>query len=80
MKLQISFAMAMSERKPVDRDRDRALDLISLGRASCASKSAIASLLAVVDAEGLPEAYSRSAQYRASKKFAESVEANTVHW
>ena len=65
--MQISFDIAMSKRKPADGDRDRSLELISLGRASYASKSAIASLLAVIDAEGLPETYSRTAQYRARK-------------
>ena len=47
---------------------DRAFELVSLGRASYASKSAIASLLAHIDAEGLPESYDRAAQYRARKE------------
>ncbi len=46
---------------------DRAFELVSLGRASYASKSAIEKLLAQIDANGVPETYDRSAQYRARK-------------
>ena len=45
----------------------RAFELVSLGRASYASKSAIDKLLAHVDKNGLPETYDRGAQYRARK-------------
>ena len=47
---------------------DRAFELVSLGRESYASKSAIAKLLAHVDEHGLPETYDRQAQYRARKE------------
>ena len=47
---------------------DRALELVSLGRDSYASKSVIGKLLAHIDKNGLPETYDRSAQYRARKE------------
>ena len=47
---------------------DRAFELVSLGRESYASKSAIAKLLAHVGEHGLPETYDRQAQYRARKE------------
>ena len=50
------------------RKADRAFELISLGRSSYASHSAIHKLLADIDAVGLPETYSRRAQYRARKE------------
>ena len=45
----------------------RNLELISLGRASYASHSAISKLLAHISEHGLPETYDRSAQFRARK-------------
>ena len=56
----------MAKRKAASLDR--AFELVSLGRASYASKSAITSLLAHIDAEGMPGAYDRMAQYRARKE------------
>ena len=56
--------MASSSSK---RRRDT-LELISLGRASYASHSAISKLLAHVHEHGLPETYDRSAQFRARKE------------
>ena len=53
----------MAKRKSAREDR--AFELVSLGRASCASKSAIEKLLAHVDKNGLPETYDRGALYRA---------------
>ena len=62
----------MSKRKAVSSSSkdgfDRAFELVSLGRESYASKSAIAALLGHVDKHGLPETYDRSAQYRARKE------------
>jgi hypothetical protein len=55
------------------RKADRAFELVSLGRASYASHSAIAKLLAEIDAHGLPETYDRSAQYRARKEVCRTV-------
>ena len=55
----------MAKRKSAGEDR--AFELVSLGRASYASKSAIEKLLAHVDKNGLPETYDRGAQYRARK-------------
>ena len=49
-------------------EHDRAFHLASLGRASYASKSAIAGLLADIEKYGMPETYDRSAQYRARKE------------
>lgn len=43
------------------------LELISLGRCSYASHSAISKLLAHISEHGLPETYDRSAQFRARK-------------
>ena len=56
-------AMASSSSK---RPRDN-IELISLGRASYASHSAISKLLAHVSEHGVPETYDRSAQFRARK-------------
>lgn len=50
-----------SKRKACD------LELVSLGRASYASHSAISKLLAHISEHGLPETYDRSAQFRARK-------------
>ena len=47
---------------------DRASELVSLGRSSYASKSAIAKLLAHIDSAGLPDTFPRSSQYRARKE------------
>ena len=47
---------------------DRSLELISLGRSSYASHSAISKLLAHIGEHGLPETYDRSAQFRARKE------------
>lgn len=55
----------MSKRK--SKADDRSFELISLGRASYASHSAISSLMNHVKTHGLPEATSRSQQYRARK-------------
>lgn len=44
------------------------LELISLGRASYASHSAISKLLAHISEHGLPETFDRSAQFRARKE------------
>ena len=55
----------MAKRKSAGEDR--AFELVSLGRASYASKSAIEKLLAHVDKNGLPETYDRGALYRARK-------------
>jgi hypothetical protein len=55
------------------RKADRAFELISLGRSSYASHSAISQLLADIDAGGLPETYSRMAQYRARKEVCATV-------
>jgi len=51
-----------SKRKACD------LELVSLGRASYASHSAISKLLAHISEHGLPETYDRSAQFRARKE------------
>lgn len=61
----ISWFIAMVKRKA--GEHDRAFHLASLGRASYASKSAIAGLLADIEKYGMPETYDRSAQYRARK-------------
>ena len=62
----------MSKRKTVSSSSkdgfDRAFELVSLGKTSYASRSAIAALLGHVDKHGLPETYDRSAQYRARKE------------
>ena len=50
-----------SKRKACD------LELVSLGRASYASHSAISKLLAHISEHGPPETYDRSAQFRARK-------------
>ena len=47
--------------------RRRSLELVSLGRASYASHSAISKLLAHVSEHGIPDTYDRQAQYRARK-------------
>jgi hypothetical protein len=47
--------------------------LMSLGRESYASKSAIANLLKHVRNDGLPESFSRSTQYRARKEIARAM-------
>ena len=57
--------MDTSKRQKTQDDRYR--ELASLGRASFVSKSGIANLLAEVKASGLPDAFSRSSQYRARK-------------
>ena len=51
----------MPKRKPADK----AFELVSLGRASYASHSAIDRLLKEVREHGIPETFDRSAQYRA---------------
>jgi hypothetical protein len=56
----------MSKRKAAHIDR--AFELVSLGRSSYASKSAISKLLAHIEKDGLPETYSRAEQYRARKE------------
>ena len=60
----------MAKRKAPGSDSctDKAFELVSLGRASYASKSAIASLLQHVDQHGVPETYDRFAQYKARKE------------
>ena len=66
----------MSKRKTTATDAsgfkasksERAIQLASLGRASYASKSAIHQLLAHIDTHGLPETYSRAAQYKARRE------------
>ena len=55
----------MSKRLKTQDDRYHAL--ASLGRASFVSKSGMAQLLAEVKKSGLPDAFSRSSQYRARK-------------
>lgn len=60
----ICWLLAMSKKR---KDRDP-LELTSLGRASYASKSAIASLLAHVSEHGIPETYDRTSQFRARKE------------
>ena len=59
----VALFVIMSKRKA-----DRAFELISLGRSSYASHTAIHKLLADIDAAGLPETYSRMAQWRARKE------------
>lgn len=49
----------------VKRKADRAFELVSLGRASYASHSAIERLLKEVRANGMPDTFDRGAQYRA---------------
>ena len=51
-----------------DPGNDKAFELVSLGRASYASKSAIASLLQHVEQHGVPETFDRFAQYKARKE------------
>ena len=59
----------MVKRKaPGAHPNDKAFELVSLGRASNASKSAIASLLSHIDQHGIPETYDRKAQYKARKE------------
>ena len=53
--------------KRTSKADDRNFELISLGRASYASHSAISSLTKHLKEHGLPEASSRSSQYRARK-------------
>ena len=69
--LDQSFAK-MSKRKAVSSSSktgsDRVFELVSLGRESYASKSAIAKLLAHIEKDGLPETHDRNAQYRARKE------------
>jgi len=55
---------------------DRAFELVSLGRTSYASKSAIAKLLAHVDQHGIPEIYSRTSQYNARKEICRKREGD----
>lgn len=59
----VALFVIMSKRKA-----DRAFELISLGRSSYASHSAISKLLSDIDAVGLPETYNRMAQWRARKE------------
>ena len=66
--MQVWLLEVMSKRKA-----DRAFELISLGRSSYASHSAISRLLSDIDAGGLPETYSRMAQYRARKEVCATV-------
>ena len=49
------------------KKRRNNLELISLGRSSYASHSAISKLLAHVREHGLPDTYDRNAQFRARK-------------
>ena len=58
------MASSSSNKLPMDRS----LELISLGRSSYASHSAISKLLAHIGEHGLPETYDRSAQFRARKE------------
>ena len=58
------MASSSSNKRPMDRS----LELISLGRSSYASHSAISKLLARIGEHGLPETYDRSAQFRARKE------------
>ena len=60
--------MEQPPKKRLKSSDDRSVELMSLGRASFVSKSGIAHLLGTVKAEGLPQTFDRSAQYRARKK------------
>ena len=57
-----------------------ALELMSRGRASYSSKSGIASLLAHIKTNGMPDTFDTSAQYRARKEVcrAETPYGNVV--
>ena len=57
----------------MSRRKAAADHLMSLGRESYASKSAIANLLKHVRNDGLPESFSRSTQYRARKEIARAM-------
>ena len=66
--LRANSTMAKRKAPGSDSCTDKAFELVSLGRASYASKSAIASLLQHVDQHGVPETYDRFAQYKARKE------------
>ena len=65
--LIVILAMASSSSNKRPRE-ERNLELISLGRSSYASHSAISKLLAHISEHGLPETHDRQAQYRARKE------------
>ena len=59
------IGMQPAQKKP------RGADLLRLGRVHFATQSAMASILAAVKADGVPEYTSRKAQHNAIKRFAE---------
>ena len=62
-----SSSKAPSAKRPFASTEERYSDLASLGRESYVSKLGLTTLLRAVEQDGLPEAHSRSTQYRARK-------------
>lgn len=63
---RLLIAMSLSKRRKLEGDASHAL--VSLGKSAFVSKSGIDKLLATVKDTGLPDAFSRSSQYRARKQ------------